>query len=59
MNSKLLGAIRHILTGAGGALASYGVIGEGQIELIVGAVLTIAGFVASFLAPEKQQGPSS
>jgi hypothetical protein len=46
---KILGIIRHILTFAGGYLAGQGLIDEGQIEVVVGAIITIIGVIWSAL----------
>jgi len=44
MNTEAwLGLIRHVLTTAGGVLASKGVIESGQIETIVGALVVLIG----------------
>lgn len=47
MKEALLGFIRHILTFGGGFLASNGWITEGQIEVAVGAVITLIGIAWS------------
>ena len=52
-DTVLNGIVRHILTAAGGALATKGMIGEGDIELVVGAIITLAGVVWSALAKKK------
>ena len=48
MNKEIaLGLTRHILTTAGGAIAaSYGIDGA-TLEAVIGAVLTLIGFVWS------------
>lgn len=38
-----LGFVRHVLTAVGGMVAATGYIGSGDIELVVGAVVTIVG----------------
>lgn len=54
MNTEAwLGLIRHILTTAGGVLASKGVIESGQIETIVGAVVVLIGVVWSVWAKRQ------
>jgi len=56
MNPKLLGIIRHVLSAAGGLLVGLGIIEEGVVESLSGAILTILAFVASLKAPEKNVG---
>ena len=38
-----LGVVRHVLTFGGGFLASWGYIGSGDVEIAVGAVITLIG----------------
>lgn len=47
MKETILGFIRHMLTFGGGFLASAGYIAEAQIEVAVGAVITLAGIIWS------------
>lgn len=47
MKEALLGFIRHILTFGGGFLASNGIITDGQVEMAVGAVVTLVGIAWS------------
>ena len=49
----LNGIVRHILNAAGGALVTKGMIGEGELELVVGAIITLAGVVWSAIAKKK------
>lgn len=53
MKEALLGFIRHILTFGGGFLASNGFITEGQIELAVGAIITLVGIAWSAFDKKK------
>lgn len=41
------GVIRHILTFGGGFLASSGIIPESDVDVLVGAVVTLIGIVWS------------
>lgn len=50
MKEAILGVIRHILTIAGGALASKGVVGSDDVELLIGSVVSIAGVIWSVWA---------
>ena len=52
-DTVLNGIVRHILTAAGGALVTKGMLGEGELELVVGAVITLAGVVWSAFAKKK------
>ncbi len=52
---QALGAIRHALTGLGGAFLSLGIVGtEDEWSTIVGGIITVVGIVWSWLAPEKK-----
>ena len=46
----ILGFVRHALTFGGGILASKGLLPESQVELAVGAAITLIGIVWSALA---------
>jgi hypothetical protein len=47
MKESILGVTRHILTTAGGYLVSTGLIASNELELAVGAIITLAGVVWS------------
>ncbi len=47
------GLLRHLLTAAGGILASKGVIGSSDVEILSGAVIAIGGVVWSLVAKKK------
>lgn len=49
----ILGLVRHILTTAGGVLATKGVIDAGSAETAVGAVIALAGVIWSVVAKKK------
>ena len=49
----ILGLIRHILTFGGGILASKDVLPESEVELAVGATVTLIGVVWSALAKNE------
>lgn len=46
--------VRHVVTFVGGILVANGQVDPTQIETIVGLIVTVAGLVFSFLAPEKK-----
>lgn len=54
MNNTLAGLIRHGLTFLGGLLVTKGYIDAEMVQEIVGAVMTIGGFVWSVL--DKKDG---
>ena len=54
-DTVLNGIIRHILTAAGGALVTKGMIAQTELELVVGAVIAIAGVVWSAIAKAKDK----
>jgi hypothetical protein len=43
MNTFIAGIIRHIITTLGGAAAAQGYIGESDVQLIAGSVVTLIG----------------
>lgn len=51
---KALGQLRHALTFLGGIAVAYGYLDESSIPELSGAIITIVGFVWSFIAPEKK-----
>jgi hypothetical protein len=52
-DTVLNGIVRHILTAAGGALVTKGMIAQTELELAIGAVITLAGVIWSALAKRK------
>ena len=54
-DTVLNGIVRHILTAAGGALVTKGMIGQTELELVVGAVIGIAGVVWSAIAKKRDK----
>jgi len=50
---KVLGLIRHLLTAAGGIAVGLGYAQEGIVTEAIGAIMTLAGIVTSYYAPEK------
>ncbi len=46
----ILGLIRHVLTFGGGILASKGILATSDVELAVGAAVTLIGIVWSALS---------
>jgi hypothetical protein len=51
---SILGIARHLLTFGGGIAVAKGIVDEGIVTELVGAVITILGFILSFIAPEKK-----
>jgi len=45
---KWMGFFRHILTSFGGIVAYLGYLDEGSVEMLVGAGMTLIGFVWSW-----------
>jgi hypothetical protein len=48
------GLLRHVLTAAGGILASKGFIGSSDVEILTGAVIAIVGVIWSVVAKRKK-----
>ena len=53
-DTVLNGVVRHLLTAGGGALVTKGVVSDGQLELAIGAIITIEGVIWSALAKKKK-----
>ena len=51
---KAMGFVRHVMTALGPIVAYLGWVDEATWAMAVGPVLTVAGFLWSWLAPEKQ-----
>ena len=49
-DTVLNGLLRHILTAAGGALVARGSLAESELDLAVGAIITLAGVIWSAIA---------
>ena len=44
-----MGVVRHVLTTAGGALVAKGSVSASDMEVIIGAVMTLAGLAFSMM----------
>lgn len=53
LKESVLGLVRHALTTAGGFLAAQGTIEASEVELAVGAIVTLIGVVWSVLTKRK------
>ena len=51
--TQVLGIIRHILTFGGGILVTKGLLDEGMVAEISGAVITLIGAVWSIIEKSK------
>ena len=56
---QFLGFIRHVVTFLGGVIVAKGNLDPMAVETIGGVLVTIAGLVFSFMAPEKGSGIGS
>lgn len=54
MNEKLSGLVRHVLTFLGGFLITKGVIDEATLQEVIGAIITISGFIWSFTSKKEE-----
>lgn len=52
--AQILGILRGVLAALGGSLVANGVINDGQLQTIIGAVLTIAPIVWSVIQKHQQ-----
>jgi hypothetical protein len=50
---QVLGIVRHILTFGGGILVAKGLLDEGMVAEISGAVITLIGAIWSIVAKNK------
>jgi len=55
MSDKIQGLIRHILTFLGGYLVTQGIIDEQTLTEVVGAIITISGFVWSWISKKETE----
>ncbi len=53
MNTKVEGFLRHALTFAGGLLITKGYVEESELQELVGAIITLSGFIWSYVAKRK------
>jgi len=49
----LNGIVRHILTAAGGGLVAKGMLAQTELEMAIGAIVTLAGVIWSAIAKRK------
>lgn len=54
MDNTLSGLIRHGLTFIGGLLVSKGIIDEQTLPEVIGAIMTLGGFVWSFISKKPK-----
>jgi hypothetical protein len=54
MNDKVAGLIRHGLTFIGGYLVTDGIIDESTLTEVVGAIITLVGFIWSWKAKKDE-----
>jgi hypothetical protein len=50
-----LGILRHLLTAGGAILVTNGFINDGQLQTIIGAVITVAPIVWSVIQKHQQK----
>ena len=55
MNKKVEGLIRHVLTFIGGLFITKGFIDESTLQEVIGALITLGGFVWSYV--DKKDKP--
>ena len=53
-DTVLNGILRHVLTAGGGALVTRGVVTSGELEMVVGAIITIAGVIWAAMAKKQK-----
>lgn len=51
---QILGVLRHVITFIGGLLVAKGKLDPQAVETLGGAIISIVGFLLSFVSPEKQ-----
>lgn len=50
-----LGILRHLLTAGGAVLVTNGLVNDGQLQTIVGAIVTIAPIIWSVIQKRQQK----
>jgi len=55
MNDKVKGLLRHVLTFLGGYLVTKGIIDEATLSEVVGSIITLTGFVWSWLDKSEEE----
>jgi len=55
MSDKISGLLRHILTFVGGYLVTSGIIDEAMLMEVVGAIITLVGFVWSWKSKKEEE----
>jgi hypothetical protein len=55
MSDKISGLLRHILTFVGGYLVTAGIIDEAMLMEVVGAIITLVGFVWSWKSKKEEE----
>ena len=53
-DTVLNGILRHVLTAGGGALVTLAVVTSGELQIVVGAIITIAGVIWSAMAKKQK-----
>lgn len=51
---SILGVIRHVMTSAGGALVTHGVLTQGNLESGVGGIIALLGVAWSIYQKKSQ-----
>ena len=54
MKDISLGVLRHLLTAGGGALASKGLLGASDVEILTGSILALVGLAFSVYGKMKK-----
>lgn len=52
MSPVFAGILRHVLTAVGGGLVASGTVSSSELEAVIGALITIAGVIASIVAKQ-------
>lgn len=53
--AAILGIVRHVLTGLGGAAVASGWMTDGMVTELVGGIVTVAGVVWSIINKRQKQ----
>ena len=53
MNEKLENLLTNVLTFFGGTLITMGIVDEGMLNEVVGAVITLCGFIITMIKRRK------
>lgn len=55
MSSIIMGVLRHLLTTVGGALVGSGYVTDGDVQSVVGSIMTLIGVIMSAINNKNKE----